>query len=138
MKGNKLPTWLAIKQSGIPGAGLGIFTQVDIKKGMRIGEYTGRHLTPKQYEQTGDHVYAWELKEKNVPVLYIDGRHPKYANWTRFVNCPRSRVEENVAPMQIDLRMYYYAKRRIQAGEELLIWYGSTYGKWLLGKTRLD
>lgn len=134
----KTPPWIEIRPSRIPGAGSGAFARVDLPAGKRLGEYTGRVLTAQQFDKAEDRRYVWEVEGEDGEVRYLDGRPRRHGNWTRYVNCPRRRSEENVTAVQERGRMYYYAKRTIKSGEELLVWYGRAYGEWLLGKGSLD
>jgi SET domain-containing protein len=132
MKANRIPPWAEIGPSQIPGAGLGVFAKLPIPAGRLLGEYRGRRLTPEQYRRLKDNPYVWEVRDdRDDPIFYLDAARPRHANWTRYVNCPRTRDEENLAVRQESLRIYFDAKRDISAGEELLIWYGAAYGEWL-------
>ena len=139
MKANRIPPWIEIAPSHIRGAGTGAFTRIELAQGRTLGEYRGRHLSPEQYRRHNGNPYIWEVRdEHDVPILYLDAARPRHANWTRYVNCPRSQAEENLEVRQEGMCVYYIAKRNIRAGEELLIWYGSDYGEWLLGKSSLE
>lgn len=132
-KQEKQPEWLEIKDSQIPGAGLGAYSKVAHKRGARLGEYEGRRLDPEQFARVRDFRYVFELRRNGRPVAYIDGRQRKSSNWTRYVNCARTKEEENILATQEGMRIVYRAKRPIRPGEELLVWYGPVYGEWLLG-----
>ena len=133
MKKGKQPPYILIKTSQIPEAGLGAFATTALPAGKRLGEYEGRVITPAEYEALEDRRYVWELKQEDAIVAYVDGRPRRKANWTRYVNCPRHKSGENVEATQVGMRMVYFAKRDIEAGEELLVWYGADYGEWLFG-----
>lgn len=135
---SKIPLWIEIKKSTIPGAGMGAFTQVTLRKGARLGEYLGRRIAPEEYERMDDNRYVFEVKVEDEVVEYIDGRQRRTSNWTRYVNCARTQAEENLLALQEGRRIFYHAKRAISPGEELLVWYGPAYGEWLLGKTEPD
>lgn len=139
MKANRIPSYIEIAPSSIPGAGQGAFAKVPIPAGKALGEYRGRKLTPEQYQRSRGNLYVWEVRDDHDrPLFYLDAGRPRHANWTRYVNCPRSRTEENLLVRQDGIRIFFDAKRDIPAGEELLIWYGEAYGEWLLGKASLD
>ena len=67
----------------------------------------------------------------------MSGDYSSYANWLRYINCPRSRSEENVGARQVGHHIEYYTLRPIAAGEELMVWYGPEYGQLLTGKAAL-
>lgn len=138
MKKGKIPPYIQIKPSLIPDAGMGAFAAAPLAAGQRLGHYEGRLITPAEYEALEDRRYVWELKRDDEPFAYVDGRPRRKANWTRYVNCPRYRSEENVEATQVGMKMVYFAKRDIAPGEELLVWYGAEYGEWLFGKRELE
>lgn len=133
MKRGKIPPYIEIRPSDIPDAGMGAFAKAPLSAGQRLGPYEGRMLTPAEYEALDDRRYVWELRKDDEPVAYVDGRQRRRANWTRYVNSPRTASEENVTATQVGMRMVYFAKRDIAPGEELLVWYGAEYGEWLFG-----
>jgi len=122
-----------ISKSNIPGAGKGVFSTKKIKKGSFLSEYKGKWYTPKQFDKkTTDSEYVWEVLNSKLELIgYIDGKHRKYSNWTRYVNCPRNNKEWNVEAVNEDETINYYAKKDIKVGEELFVWYGEEYGKLL-------
>lgn len=129
-----------IKKSTIPNAGLGVFALKRFKKNELLAEYTGKMLSVQEYEsQPIPSPYIWMLMDTaDIPIGYIDALDRKYANWTRFVNCPRNLKEENVIAIQKMYKLFYYAKRDIKPNEELLVWYGPDYGEDLIGKKELE
>lgn len=130
---------IEIRKSTIPNAGSGAFALTNFKKYELLGEYKGKLLTPYEYRKKKNHLsYIWEILDENDDTIaYIDGGNKKNSNWTRFVNCPCTKEQENVIPIQKGLKMYYYASRNIQKGDELFVWYGPEYGKQLIGRDEL-
>lgn len=130
---------IEIKKSTVPEAGLGVFAKQDFQKHELLDEYKGIFLTPHEYKQKKSHLaYIWEILDENDnPVGYIDAGNKKTSNWTRFVNCPCTKKQENVIPIQKGTKMFYYAKKNIKKGEELFVWYGPEYGKQLIGRDEL-
>jgi len=148
---SKINPAVRIAPSSIPNAGMGVFATRDIKKGEVLDEYVGKFLTPEQYAKKRSHKnYIWELMTPSDEVIaYIDSGNKKYSNWTRFVNTPSKKSEANMINIQMNATseeskdknkatynptgtaVFYCAKKDIKKGEELLIWYGEEYAKYL-------
>ncbi len=130
---------VTIQKSTIPQAGKGVFANRDIKKYECLAEYKGEFLTLEDYDKKDKKCknpiemdYIWQLEDEDGEIIsYIDGWDKSKSNWTRYVNCPCKKRQENVIPIQKNLKMYYYANRNIKKGEELFIWYGAEYGEKL-------
>ena len=129
---------MRVAKSTVKNAGKGVFATRDYKRNEFLGIYKGVTMTPKEFMRYNDAEYAWELLDEDDDVIaYVDARDPKRSNWTRFVNCPSKKSQENVKPVQKGFEMHYYAKRDIKKGEELFVWYGPEYAKQLLGISKL-
>lgn len=130
---------LYIKKSQIPGAGNGLYTAKDIKKGDLVVEYLGERITWAECNARAE-----EDKEGYVffinKNLCIDAYHTKehlarYANdalgLTRVAglrnNCCYT-IKKN--------RAYVEAKMNIKAGSEILVPYGKEY--WDQLKTNIE
>lgn len=118
---------LEIKPSTIAGAGKGLFTKAAIPKGTRIVEYKGTVTTWDVVKDDSTNAYIYYLKPNHV----IDARHhPK--SLARYVNdakgLTRTKGKTNNAQFTNDgLRVFIFAVRDIQPGEEILVEYGKTY-----------
>ncbi|MBL0329225.1 MAG: SET domain-containing protein-lysine N-methyltransferase [Bacteroidetes bacterium] len=58
-----------IKKSTIPGAGKGLFTKKDIKKGERIVEYLGEIVTEAELDRRAEndiYGYAFYISKRNA------------------------------------------------------------------------
>lgn len=107
-----------IKRSA-PGMGLGLFATDYFKKGEKVVEYTGKLLPTDAADGLGTK-YLFEIDKKWT----IDGS-PR-SNRARYVNhgCePTTNVEAEIDGK----RIFYYALRKIEPGEEFLIDYGTEY-----------
>jgi len=114
----KLPTATRLQiKRGRPGTGLGLFAMDFFKKGEMVVEYTGKRITTKHADTLGTR-YLFEIDTKWT----IDGS--ARSNLARYVNhaCnPNTEAE-------IDgTRIFYYALRNIDPGEELTVDYGEEY-----------
>ena len=61
---------------------------------------------------------------------YIDGSTDPY-NWLKLVNCARHKAEQNMILFQNKEQIFYELCRDVKPGEELLVWYGPGYEKYL-------
>jgi uncharacterized protein len=98
-------------------SGRGLFTQDRIPKGAFVIEYLGRPATAKQMKENRGKYLFWTSAES-----MIDGNIP--ANRARFINhscAPNCEVRIR------NRRIYIFALRTIQAGEELSYDYGEEY-----------
>ncbi len=105
---------LKIKRSS---AGLGLYTQEAIPKGVCIIEYVGRILE-KGEDETINSLYLFEVSKTKT----IDGSSryntARYINHTHRPNCEIEIYKQ---------RVYVMAKRNIKEGEELGYDYGSSF-----------
>jgi SET domain-containing protein len=97
--------------------GLGLFAREEIKRGVRIVEYTGRVLRPGE-EYTSRSKYLFEVTKTKT----IDGRLK--SNRARYIN---HSCAPNCTPHNTGRRIFIVAKRRIEPGEELTYNYGKEY-----------
>ncbi len=100
-------------------AGLGLFAEEDIPKGVGIIEYIGRELE-KDEEYTITSQYLFEISSKKT----IDG--VARSNTARYINhsCrPNCEVEVHKG------RVYILSRRNIKTGEEFSYDYGKEFWK---------
>lgn len=144
-----IPKGFKLAPSTVKNAGLGIFTTKNLPAEYNLGKYRGLWLTPEQFNRIkGNLYYVWEINDfpgntirpkgkeydSQATIGYIDGGIKKHSNYLRYLNHPTKKSEENVYGKQIGTDIYYFTSRQIKAGEELMINYGPTYSKVLLGK----
>ncbi|CAF1057184.1 unnamed protein product [Adineta steineri] len=124
------PDGFIIKPSTIHKAGNGIFTTKQLERNTFFGPYIGiRHSNFKSAQESG---YAWSIADKNGKMIYIiDGNDPDNSNWMRYINCPNAIEQQNIQPVQYDRNMFYKTMRRIYPGEELFVYYGDDYARFL-------
>lgn len=122
---------LEIKESQIPGAGLGLFTRADIPKTTLIDVYYGKRIKSNQFDFSDVHkmLYLVQINED----LLIDGGGD-YKNFVSFCNDARglTRVPGLRNNCYFELtkdkrNMALISSRNIKAGEELLVYYGASY-----------
>ncbi|MFT4062796.1 MAG: SET domain-containing protein-lysine N-methyltransferase [Edaphocola sp.] len=126
------PKNLFIKESTIPGAGLGLFTSINIEKGTRIIRYTGRESTWAAADhQDGLNAYIYFMDEDFV----IDASKRKkslgrYANDARGLTRIKG-IANNSIYVEDGRKVYIEASKNIAAGSEILVSYGAEYWKVL-------
>jgi len=98
-------------------SGLGLFTNIPIKKGEFIIEYTGKLLTRDKTEERGGR-YLFELNSRWT----VDGSERK--NLSRYIN---HGCYPNCKILIKNRRINIHALRNIKAGEELTYNYGKEY-----------
>jgi hypothetical protein len=105
-------------------AGLGLFAKTPIPKGACIIEYTGKLLSREEYLASNSR-YLWDIG----PGKTLDGS-PR-SNRARYIN---HSCKPNCDPVVHKRRVYIYALRDIEAGEELSYDYGKDYFDEYIGK----
>ena len=58
---------------------------------------------------------------------FLDGSDESHSSWMRFIQCARSKDEQNLFAFQYKDNVYYRSFRDIAVGEELLVWYDDRY-----------
>ena len=116
-----------VKPSRIRNAGNGLFATVDIPKGTRLGEYTGKKLSHAQLQKLKDRSYVFEVKTKRR-TFYIDGKQstsllPKMNSAKTFLQM----YDVNCYTYQHNERIYFKTARDVKRGEELIRTYGEDY-----------
>lgn len=120
----KLKGHLRIKK-GVNG--LGLFTDVDIKKGEYIIEYKGNLISTTEADEKGGQ-YLFEINSRWT----IDGtprtNTARYINHSCRPNCESDTRER-------DKRVLIFSRKNIKAGEELNYDYGKTFwNDWIKPK----
>lgn len=124
---------MSIKKSGLPKAGKGLFTRIDIAKGTRLVEYKGRIQPWREVkDQDGINGYLMYINRHVVinalPAVKTLGRYANDASGlTRIPG-----IRNNSEYISEGKRCYIEATRNIKAKEEILVSYGREY--WTLMK----
>ena len=119
---------LFIKRSGIPTAGKGLFTKVQIEKGADIIEYTGKITTWKKVlEGRGFNGYVFYVNRNHV----IDAKH-NLKSLGRYVNDANGLIKKkgiinNAKYVEMDGRVFIRAIRNIPPGSEVFVSYRKEY-----------
>jgi len=130
--------FLYLKKSKIPGAGKGLFTNVDIPKGKIIVEYNGKIVLWKDVKHTdGYNAYLFKLNR-----TYAIDAEKKLNSLGRYANDARgfSKIKgfrNNSEYITKKNKCFIKSIRKIHKGEEILVPYGKAY--WdLIHKIKLS
>jgi SET domain-containing protein len=109
-KTRKRAVQIEVSESGVHGRG--VYTMQFIPKGRRIIEYTGERVSWEAApDDKSPHTFNFGLENGDVINPEIGGNDARWINHSCNPNC--EAIEE-------DDRIFVYAVRDIQAGEELL------------------
>lgn len=121
---------LLVKKSQLPGAGMGLFTTKDIKKGRKIIEYRGEIIDWKEYskrvKEDKDGYLVYISRKKCIDAYNTPQYKARYANDAEGLI--KSKKFKNNAEYQIiNDKVYIVATRDIRAGEEIFVRYSKEY-----------
>nr|XP_013212991.2 PR domain zinc finger protein 14 [Ictidomys tridecemlineatus] len=126
----QLPEGLCIMQmmfGEIPH--FGVFCSSFIAKGIRFGPFEGKVVNASELKTHGDNSRMWEVFEGGNLSHFIDGKGT--GNWMTYVNCARFPKEQNLVVIQCQGQIFYESCKEIYQNQELLVWYGDCYEKFL-------
>jgi len=125
---------LFVKESTMPNCGKGLFTSVDIKKGMLVIEYTGEKITwaeglKRNENHKAQSPYLFYITAKNcIDAEYTIDALARYANDAK--GHTKVKALNNNAEYAVIKRVpYIMATKNIKAGEEIFVSYGDDYWK---------
>ena len=119
----------SVKKSTIPGAGNGLFTLKNIKKGDRIIEYTGE-IIDNDKDDNELSIYGIGISnDKIIDAKSTQSELGRYSNDCRKESRRKKQCKNNNARFEDDGndRVYLVATKRIRIGEEIFTDYGNEY-----------
>lgn len=115
---------LLLAESSVPGAGWGIFTRHSVPQGKMICDYLGEVVSQEEAERRGRYYdkvnrsYLFNVNADQVVDAFRKGNKIKFANHSKKPNC-----EVKIFTITRQQHILFYAKRDIEAGEELFFNY---------------
>ncbi|XP_005392167.1 PREDICTED: PR domain zinc finger protein 14 [Chinchilla lanigera] len=107
----------------------GVFCSSFLAKGIRFGPFQGKVISASELKTHSDNSVVWEIFEGGHLSHFIDGRET--GNWMSYVNCARFPKEQNLVAVQCQGQIFYESCKDICQNQELLVWYGDCYEKFL-------
>ncbi len=128
---------LKVKKSTLPGAGKGLFTLNDIKKGQIVCEYEGERISWDQAIERNDKNkggYVYFINKNNcIDAYHYKDTFGRYANDAAGVG-RISGFRNNSTYDVVKNKVYIRATRNITAGSEIFVSYGRGYWNIMRGE----
>lgn len=132
---------LEVKESQIPGAGKGLFTKRDIKKGERIVEYLGEIITEAECDRRAEkdeYGYIFFIsKKKCVDAFHTPNELARYANDAKGLTKVKG-LKNNCCYTVYKNSGWILAEKDIKAGSEIFVSYGAEYWREIRYNIKLD
>lgn len=132
---------LEVKLSGISGAGMGLFTKRDIKKGERVVEYLGEIITDEECTRRAEedkYGYIFYIsKKKCVDAYNTPEALARFANDAKGLTKVKG-MTNNCCYSIWKNRAWIKAEKDIKSGVEILVSYGAEYWRDIRYNIKLD
>ena len=74
--------------------------------------------------------FCFQIYEANNICKIIDASNDP-SHWLKFINLARYKIEQNLDVVMMENELYYQVSKDITPGQELLVWYGDSYLKFM-------
>ena len=132
--------FLKVRKSKIPGAGKGLYTLKDIKKGERVVEYLGEIITDAECDKRAEkdeYGYIFYIsKNKCIDAFNMPEVKARYANDANGLTKVKG-VRNNCSYEVWKRSGWIKAEKNIKAGDEILVSYGAEYWRDIRYNIRL-
>lgn len=133
--------YLEVRKSTIPGAGKGLFTLRDIKKGERVVEYLGEIITDKECDRRAEKdqygYFFYISKNKCVDAYHMPEVKARYANDASGLTKVKG-IRNNCCYEVWKRSGWILAEKNIKAGEEIFVSYGAEYWRDIRYNIKLE
>ena len=130
-----------VRPSQIPGAGKGLYTKKDIKKGERVVEYLGEIITDAECDKRAEkdqYGYIFYIsKNKCIDAFHMPEVVARYANDANGLTKIKG-IRNNCSYEVWKRSGWIKAEKNIKAGDEILVSYGAEYWRDILYNIRLE
>ena len=117
---------ITIKTSIIPGSGLGLFAEENIKPGQPIVKVTGPRYTEEEALKLEMNGYLLDAADNSGEAIDVEGP-ARYANDAFGITRLPGLANNSAFILYEDGTMWLEATRNIKAGNEIFVSYGRTY-----------